>query len=90
MLNHYLIYCIPACRDLLITRFQNVSALFLNVVFTNLIKDTEPQGLLPLLREVEGTILESPLEGEHVDVRGPVVAGDDDNMALFMETKQQG
>ena len=62
----------------------------MNVVFTNLIKDPKCQRLLPLLGEIESSVLEPPLEGEHVDVRGPVVAGDDYDVTLLMETKQQG
>ena len=62
----------------------------MNVVFTNLIKDPKCQRLLPLLGEIESSVLEPPLEGEHMDVRGPVVAGDDDDVTLLMETKQQG
>ena len=62
----------------------------MNVVFTNLIKDPKCQRLLPLLGEIEGSVLESPLKGEHVYVRGPVVAGDDYDVTLLMEPKQQG
>ena len=61
-----------------------------NILGRNLIKDSQAEALLPLLREIEGSVLQPPLEGEHMHLSAPLLGGHYQDVGLFMETKEEG
>ena len=39
---------------------------------------------------MEGSVLEPPLEGEHMHLGAPLLGGHYEDVGLFMETKEEG
>ena len=85
-------YQTPASRERksIITRLQDGFASLLRQLPSDLVKETKAQAGLLLAGHVEGAVLQPPLEREDMDVSCPLVAADDDNMALLVEPKEQG
>ena len=62
----------------------------MDICLRDLLCEAEGETLLLLLGEVEGAVLESALEGEHVDVCGPVARGHHHHVALLVQPEHQG
>ena len=75
---------------LLFSCCENLATFSVHILLGDLVEDPSSQALLLLLGQVEGAVFQSPLEGEDVDVGGPLVGGDYHHLGLFVESKQEG